>query len=142
MPSAAQLRWLKTKIAAGAEFVFSQPVFTMDDYKKLRNALEGLPLRVFTGMMPLVSHRNAVFLASGRIPGITVPADVVSSFERYPSAEDQRRFGLEQAGQLAADIAANAAGLYLIMPFGKHCYDDTVQIIRCIRNQRSMPSPG
>ncbi|MFA5323868.1 MAG: homocysteine S-methyltransferase family protein, partial [Smithella sp.] len=44
MPSAAQLRWLKTKIAAGAEFVFSQPVFTMDDYKKLRDALEGLPL--------------------------------------------------------------------------------------------------
>lgn len=139
-PNAAQIRWLKTKIDAGAEFVFSQPVFTIDDYKKLRDALEGLPLRLFPGLMPLVSHRSAVFLAGGRIPGITVPADVVSAFERYASPEDQRRFGLDQAAQLAADIAKDAAGLYLIMPFGKRCYDDTAGIIRCIRGQHSSPA--
>jgi len=135
-PIPAQVRWLKTKIDAGAEFVFSQPVFSVDDYKRLCDALNGLPIRVFPGLMPLISHRSAVFLASGRIPGITVPADVVTSFERYHDPEDQRQFGLEQACKLAAVIAEEASGLYLIMPFGKRCYDDTAQIVRFVRAQR------
>ena len=132
----AQVRWLKTKIDAGAEFVFSQPVFAVDDYKRLRDTLKGVPIRVFPGLMPLISHRSAVFLASGRIPGITVPADVVTNFERYHDPEDQRQFGIEQACKLAAVIAEDASGLYLIMPFGKRCYEDTAQIVRFIRNQR------
>jgi methionine synthase / methylenetetrahydrofolate reductase(NADPH) len=135
-PIPAQVRWLKTKIDAGAEFVFSQPVFAVDDYKRLRDALQGLPIRVFPGLMPLISHRSAVFLASGRIPGITVPTDVVTSFERYHDPEDQRQFGLEQACKLGAVIAEEASGLYLIMPFGKRCYDDTAQIVRFVRAQR------
>ena len=135
-PLPAQIRWLKTKIDAGAEFVFSQPVFAVDDYKRLRDTLKGLPIRVFPGLMPLMSHRNAVFMASGRIPGITVPADVVTSFDRYKDPEDQRQFGIEQTCKLAAVIAEDASGLYLIMPFGKRCYEDTAQIVRFIRNQR------
>ena len=135
-PIPAQIRWLKTKIEAGAEFVFTQPVFTLDDYKKLRDALAGLPIRVFPGIMPLVSHRSAVFLASGRIPGIVVPEDVVTSFVQYDSPADQRLFGLDQAGELAAGIAADASGLYLIMPFGKRCYEDAAQIIRRVKDRR------
>jgi hypothetical protein len=86
--------------------------------------------------MPLVSHRSAAFLASGRIPGIVVPEDVVSSITRYDSPEDQRRFGLDQACELAAGIAADASGLYLIMPFGKRCYEDSAHIVRHVREQR------
>jgi len=138
-PNAAQIRWLKTKIDAGAEFVFSQPVFTLDDYMKLRDALKGFPLRLFPGLMPLVSRRNAEFLAGGRIPGISVPADIVAGFERYDSPEDQRRYGLDQAGLLAAGIAKDAAGLYLIMPFGKNCYDDAARIVRHVREHRPAP---
>lgn len=135
-PIPAQIRWLRTKIDAGAEFVFSQPVFTGDDYRKLRDALSGLPIRFFPGIMPLVSHRSAAFLAGGRIPGIAVPENVVASFTRYDSPADQRRFGLDQACDLAAAIAADASGLYLIMPFGKSCYEDAAQIVRHVRHQR------
>jgi homocysteine S-methyltransferase len=141
-PIPAQTRWLRTKIDAGAEFVFSQPVFTLDDYKKLCDAVAGLPIRFFPGIMPLTSHRNAVSLASGRIPGIHVPADVVTRFEQYESPEDQRRFGLDQADELAAGISADASGLYLIMPFGKRCYEDTARIIRRIRTQRGEAVPN
>jgi homocysteine S-methyltransferase len=141
-PIPAQIRWLRTKIDAGAEFVFSQPVFTLDDYKKLCDAVAGLPIRFFPGIMPLTSHRNAVSLASGRIPGIHVPADVVTRFERYESPEDQRHFGLDQADELAAGISAHATGAYLIMPFGKRCYEDTARIIRRIRTQRGEAVPN
>ena len=133
-PVPAQIKWLRTKIDAGAEFGFSQPVFTLDDYKKLRDAMAGLPIRLFPGIMPLISHRSAAFLASGRIPGIIVPENVVAGFTRYESPADQRRHGLDQACALAEDIAAEASGLYLIMPFGKTCYEDAAEIVRHVRN--------
>ncbi len=133
-PIPPQIRWLKTKIEAGAEFVFSQPVFTLDDYKRLRDALSDLPIRFFPGVMPLSSHRSAAFLASGRIPGIVVPEHIVAAFARYEKPADQRRFGLDQACALAEGIAEEASGLYLIMPFGKSCYEDAAEIVRQIRS--------
>lgn len=135
-PIPAQIKWLQAKIDAGAEFVFSQPVFTYDDYRRLQDALAGLPIRFFPGVMPLVSRRNAAFLAGGRIPGIVVPESVVAGFDRYELPGDQRRFGLDRACELTRQIAAESAGLYLIMPFGNTCYEDAALIIRQTRNQR------
>ncbi len=85
--------------------------------------------------MPLTSQRNAAFLAGGRIPGIVVSSEVAAGFERYESPEDQRRFGLDRACELAAGIAAEASGLYLIMPFGKSCYEDAARIVREVRKR-------
>jgi homocysteine S-methyltransferase len=134
-PIPPQIRWLKAKIDAGAEFVFSQPVFTVDDFRRLQDALAGLPIRLFPGVMPLTSRRNAQFLAGGRIPGIAVPPEVAAGFDRYESLQDQRRYGLEQACELAAGIAAEASGLYLIMPFGKNCYEDAARIVREVKKR-------
>lgn len=136
-PVPAQLRWLEKKIDAGAEFVYSQPVFTIDDYRKLRDALSGLPIRFFPGLMPLISYRNASVMAGGRIPGIVVPEDIVAGFARYESPEDQRRYGLDQAAKLAAEIASDSSGLYLIMPFGKRCYEDAASIVRHVKQKRA-----
>jgi methionine synthase I (cobalamin-dependent)/5,10-methylenetetrahydrofolate reductase len=132
-PIPPQIRWLKAKIDAGAEFVFSQPVFTVDDFRRLQDALAGLSIRFFPGVMPLVSRRNAQFLAGGRIPGIVVPREIAAGFEQYESPEDQRRYGLDQACLLSAAMVREAAGLYLIMPFGKSCYEDTARIVRHVR---------
>lgn len=133
-PIPPQIKWLRAKIDAGAEFVFSQPVFTVDDFRRLQDALSELPVRLFPGVMPLTSRRNAAFLAGGRIPGIAVPPEVAVGFDRYESLRDQRRFGLDQACELAAGIAAEASGLYLIMPFGKSCYEDAARIVREVKN--------
>ena len=134
-PIPAQTRWLEKKIEAGAEFVFSQPIFTFDDFRRLRDALAGFQIRLFPGIMPLSSHRNASFLAAGRIPGIVVPEHIVNGFKHYASTEDQRRYGLDQALELAASIAAESSGLYLIMPFGKRCYEDAARIVKQVKEQ-------
>ena len=130
-----QIKWLGAKIDAGAEFVYSQPVFTLDDFRKLQDALFGLPIRLFPGLLPLISHRNALSLAGGRIPGISVPDEIVEGFARYDLPDDQRRYGLNEACKLAQAIASEARGLYLIMPFGKHCYADTAQILRRLKGK-------
>jgi homocysteine S-methyltransferase len=128
-----QVSWLRTKMEAGAEFAFSQPVFTFDDYERLRDAVAGLGIRFFPGLMPLVSRRNAEFLAGGRIPGIAVPAEVVAGFAQHESADAQRRFGMESATALACRIARESRGLYIIMPFGKRCYDETAELVRAVK---------
>jgi hypothetical protein len=84
--------------------------------------------------MPLVSRRNAEFLAGGRIPGIMVPEAVAAGFGRFVAAIDQRRHGLDQAAALARRIAADARGIYIIMPFGRNCYAETAAIVRLVRD--------
>ena len=128
-PSPSQLNWLKKKIEAGAEFIYSQPVFTAEDFRRLQDEAGSLGARLFPGLLPLMSRRNAEFFASGRIPGIRVPEAVVASLSRYASAEDQRQAGMEMALQLAEIMAADARGIYLIMPFGRSAYGDTARIV-------------
>ncbi|MDD2390928.1 MAG: homocysteine S-methyltransferase family protein [Desulfobacterales bacterium] len=132
-PEQSHLKWLGKKIDAGAEFVFSQPVFTADDVKRLLDSVSAYPIRMFPGIMPLVSRKNAEFFASGRIPGIKVPSTIADQFDRFEKAEDQRRLGLDMAAELAQVIAAEARGIYIIMPFGKNGYSETARLVRSIQ---------
>jgi methionine synthase I (cobalamin-dependent)/5,10-methylenetetrahydrofolate reductase len=135
-PAPAQIAWLKKKIEAGAEYIFSQPVFSADAFRQLQDDAGPLGARLFPGLLPLTSRRNAEFFASGRIPGIRVPEAVVAAFARYESAEDQRQVGLELALKLAEVMAAEARGIYLIMPFGKSSHEDTARIVRHLRSRK------
>jgi methionine synthase I (cobalamin-dependent)/5,10-methylenetetrahydrofolate reductase len=133
-PVPAQIAWFKKKVEAGAEFIFSQPVFSAEAFHKLRDEVEPLGARFFPGLLPLTSRRNAEFFAGGRIPGIQVPECVVSELARYDSMEDQAKAGLELAQKLAEIIRAEARGIYLIMPFGKSSHEDTARIVRHLRS--------
>jgi len=132
----AQIAWLKKKIQAGAEFVFSQPLFSAAAFRQLRDEVAPLGTRFFPGLLPLTSRRNAAFFASGRIPGIRVPDEIVQAFGRYETAEDQRQFGLELALRQAEAIAAEAEGIYLIMPFGPNAFGDTAALVRHLHAHR------
>ncbi len=129
----AHLEWLKKKKDAGAEFVFSQPVFEEDAWRRLQDRVEPLGLRLFPGLLPLLSRRSAETLAGGKIPGIRVPESVAAAFERYPDREDQRRHGLDQARRLAECIAREGRGLYLIVPFARSGAADAAHVIRGVR---------
>lgn len=135
-PVPAHLEWLRKKLEAGAEFVYSQPVFDVETFERLRDMVAPLGVRFFPGVMPLVSRRNAEFLAGGNIPGIKVPDALVESFGRFEKAEDQRRYGLDHATELSLAIARQSQGLYVIMPFGKSCYRDSAALVRAVRVAR------
>jgi methionine synthase / methylenetetrahydrofolate reductase(NADPH) len=141
-PAPAQISWLKKKIEAGAEYVFSQPVFSAEAFRQLQDGAGPLGARLFPGLLPLMSRRNAEFFASGRIPGIRVPEAVVTAFAPYESAGDQRQVGMELALKLAEVMAAEARGVYLIMPFGKSSHEDTARIVRHLRSLRQANAPG
>ncbi len=116
---AGQTRWLAQKLEAGAELVFSQPVFSREDYQKAGEAFQsvaGPSARFLPGLFPLAGRRQVSFLRSGKIPGIAIPDAVAARFDRYEKTEDQAQCGLELALELAREFAAGS-GLYLILPF-------------------------
>ena len=57
---------------AGAEFAVTQPVFDTDQLERVPRARRAFRIPVVAGIWPLVSVRNAEFLAN-EVPGVTVP---------------------------------------------------------------------
>ncbi len=132
-PDTSHIEWLRRKVDAGAEFVFSQPVFDFDEFRRLQDSVAPLGIRLFPGILPIVSARNAQLLAGGNVPGIRVPDELVAGFDRFESAADQRRFGLDHATELACRVASGAHALYIIMPFGRRCYSDSAELVQTVR---------
>lgn len=128
-----QLRWLRRKVEAGAGFCFSQPVYLKEDAERLYEKAASWGIRIFTGILPITSVRNADFLASGRIPGISVPAPILELFHEARSPAEAKSLGLRLAEDLIAGLAGVAQGFYLILPFGKTRYEDTARLVRQAR---------
>jgi homocysteine S-methyltransferase len=139
-PDPSHIEWLRRKVDAGSEFVFSQPVFDFDEFRRLQDSVGPLGLRLFPGILPIVSARNALFLAGGNVPGIRVPDALVAGFARFECAADQRKFGLDQATDLACRVVPAARALYLIMPFGRRCYADSAALVRAVRSAPRDPA--
>ncbi|MCC7134082.1 MAG: bifunctional homocysteine S-methyltransferase/methylenetetrahydrofolate reductase [Gemmatimonadales bacterium] len=80
-----EVRRLAWKVEAGAEFAITQPVFDLAQLDRFLAAVESFRLPIIAGIWPLVSLRNAEFLAN-EVPGVTVPAEVL---ERMRVASDK-----------------------------------------------------
>jgi methionine synthase / methylenetetrahydrofolate reductase(NADPH) len=115
---AGQLRKLEKKLAAGARFVQTQPVFDPAVLERLLAATRPYAVPLLVGLMPLVSERNAEFLHN-EVPGIVLPADVRQRM-RGTSGVAGVRAGMEICRELlSAGKAAGVGGYYLIPPFGR-----------------------
>ena len=63
---------LYEKMAAGADFVMTQPFFDMNLLDKTLELVGGFHLPVLMGILPLQNGRHAEFLHN-EVPGITIP---------------------------------------------------------------------
>jgi homocysteine S-methyltransferase len=124
-----QLRRLEKKIAAGARYVQTQPVYDLELLDRLiaRTAPFGIP--VLVGILPLVSERNAEFLHN-EVPGITL-SPAVRQRMRGKSGEEGVREGMAIARELIAAGAGRVGGWYLMPPFGK--VELAVELLEFIR---------
>lgn len=125
-----QLRKLEKKIAAGAKFVQTQPVYDVATLTRLTQETEALQIPVLVGIMPLVSERNAEFLHN-EVPGIHLPESVRARM-RGKSGDTGINEGLAIAEELiAAGNASGLGGYYLIPPFGR--VEMAIALIKKIR---------
>jgi homocysteine S-methyltransferase len=113
-----QLRKLEKKLAAGARFVQTQPVFTAMVLERLLAATRRFDVPVLVGLMPLVGERNAEFLHN-EVPGIVLPEEVRQRMRGTGGAAGVRT-GMAICRELiAAGEKLGAGGYYLIPPFGR-----------------------
>lgn len=113
-----QAERLRRKIAAGARFVQSQPIYDPAILFAALEANRDCTIPFLPGIMPLVSERNAEYL-NNEVPGITVP-DAVRARMKGLEKEAGAREGLKIAREFIDATIDAVGGYYLIPPFGKH----------------------
>ena len=108
----AEAKKTARKVDAGTCFVMTQPVYEAERAHEILDLLEPLGVKVFIGVMPLVSERNAEFLHN-EVPGINVPEGVREAM-RGKSGAAGREQGMALARELIDGFAARSRALYLI----------------------------
>jgi homocysteine S-methyltransferase len=116
-----EIRHLRDKVAAGAEAVFTQPVFHPGTLERFLAATEEIPLPVFVGLLPLTSFRNAEFLHN-EVPGMSIPEAVRERMRSARDAQEARRIGIAVAREVLtwARQSPRIRGAYVMPPFGRY----------------------
>jgi methionine synthase I (cobalamin-dependent)/5,10-methylenetetrahydrofolate reductase len=110
-----QVQRLERKVAAGAQFAMTQPVFDVDRVKEMKRRTEHLGIPIFTGVWPLLNARQAEFLHH-EVPGIIV-ADSVRAEMAALDDRAQREYGMRLAERIITATLEHFPGVYLITPF-------------------------
>jgi homocysteine S-methyltransferase len=129
----AQTEWLKRKVQAGAEYVFTQPMFLLQDFQAMKEATASLDIPIFIGIFPIVSAKQVSYLRSGKIPGIVIPDRIAERIQSFADQADQLKAGMEIAETLIQQIRKQCDGFYLIMPFHPDTFSLTAGLLRMIR---------
>lgn len=126
----SQVNRLERKVAAGAQYAMTQPVFDIRLIEETKKWTQHLNIPVFVGVWPLLSGRQAEFLHN-EVPGIVVPDSVRAEMAGAEGLEGRAR-GVRLAKEIVAGTLAHYDGLYLITPF-LH-YDTTVELAEFARS--------
>jgi methionine synthase I (cobalamin-dependent)/5,10-methylenetetrahydrofolate reductase len=122
----SQVKKLESKLAAGAQYVMTQPVFDLELAQRTVARLKPLGVPIFLGVMPLLSSRNAEFLHN-EVPGIKIAEPLRERLRMCADDPAATRIGLEVAREMR-DVALEAfGGVYLITPFLR--YDVSVELL-------------
>lgn len=114
----SEIKRVQKKMEAGAEFFLTQPVFTAEDAERLRRVKEETGARILCGIMPLVSHKNALFMKN-EISGVNVTDEVIERYPENADREDGENVGVELAKEMIAATRDFADGYYFSFPFNR-----------------------
>ena len=112
-----EVRRFHEKVAAGAEYAITQPVFDPDALLVFLDKVQHLGTPMLAGIWPLASLRNAQFLQN-EVPGVTIPEETMARMAAYSTKEDQRRTGIEIAREAVIRVRDRVAGIQVSAPFG------------------------
>ena len=106
---------LERKIAAGADYIMTQPVYDPLLMERIADATRHLNVPIFIGIMPLASGRNAEYLHN-EVPGIQLSDEVRRRMSGLEGPAG-RAEGVAIAKELLDAAMALFNGIYLITPF-------------------------
>jgi homocysteine S-methyltransferase len=115
-----ELKRFTWKVEAGAEYAITQPVFDVEQLETFLAKLDSNRIPIVAGIWPLVSHRNAEFLAN-EVPGVTVPPHIIERMRRAneKSKEHGVQEGIAIAREMLERVRPSVQGVQVSAPFGK-----------------------
>lgn len=115
-----EIKRLAWKVEAGAEFAVTQPVFDIQQLDRFLKAAEGFQIPIVGGIWPLVSLRNAEFLAN-EVPGVTVPDEILQRMRRASELgrEEALAEGVTIAREMLREVRDRLSGAQVSAPLGR-----------------------
>jgi methionine synthase I (cobalamin-dependent)/5,10-methylenetetrahydrofolate reductase len=135
-----EMRVLRKKIIAGADFALTQPVYQPHaprDFLQAYAARYGpLEIPILVGVLPLYSERHAAFLHN-EVPGIDIPEAFQDRIARAGSNAPEE--GVKLAIELLQALANVVQGAYIMPAFGR--YDLAADVIEAVVQPVSKAAP-
>ena len=113
-----EIKRVKRKMEAGAQFFFTQPVFCKEDAEKVRKIKEETGARILCGIMPLISRRNALFMKN-EIAGIAVTDELIARYPEKGTREEGEAVGVAIAREVMDYTKDFVDGYYFSFPFNR-----------------------
>ncbi len=130
-----EIKLVRKKVLAGADFFLSQPVFCPRCAKTFLKTYEDtygpLEVPILAGLLPLASDRHARFLHN-EVPGISIPEPLQERLRK--AGTDGAKVGVKIAEELVEEIKDFAQGIYIMSQFNR--FDLVAEIIADIRQNQ------
>jgi methionine synthase I (cobalamin-dependent)/5,10-methylenetetrahydrofolate reductase len=135
-----ELRRFAWKVEAGAEWAITQPVFDLDQLDRFLERTEQFRIPIVAGIWPLVSLRNAEFLAN-EVPGVSVPNEVLERMRRASAAGKEAALaeGVKISREMLTAVAERVQGVQVSAPLGR--VPVALEVIEAAPIE-PVPSPG
>lgn len=113
----AELNRCVEKVGNGADFLYSQPLFSDQAVNHFAKARRKLDCALYAGILPFVSYKNAVFL-NNEVVGISIPTDTLDSLKNKNQGET-RDMSLQFCRNMMERVYDDTDGFYIMVPMKK-----------------------
>jgi 5,10-methylenetetrahydrofolate reductase len=127
---ALELDRIRRKIEAGADFIMTQPIYRKSDLTDFLDEMEGSPVPLLVGIMPLHSSKHAEYLHN-EVPGISIPKHIREAMSK--AGEEGAKVGLQLAEELLEELRPIIQGTYLVPSFGR--YEDMAALVTRLKSK-------
>jgi methionine synthase / methylenetetrahydrofolate reductase(NADPH) len=123
-----EIRRFEFKVAAGAEYAVTQPVFDIRLLENFLKRIEHCRIPVVAGIWPLVSVRNAEFMKNEL--RVSVPDGILERMARAATPELARAEGVAIAREMLVAVRQTVQGAQISAPQGR--YSSAVDVLEAL----------
>jgi methionine synthase I (cobalamin-dependent)/5,10-methylenetetrahydrofolate reductase len=123
-----EIRRFEYKVAAGAEYAVTQPVFDLRLLETFLKRIEHCRIPVVAGIWPLVSVRNAEFMKNEL--RVSVPDSILERMAKAPTPDAARAEGVAIAREMLLAVRHTVQGAQISAPQGR--YSSAVDVLEAL----------
>ncbi|MDB5081474.1 MAG: metF-2 [Chloroflexi bacterium] len=130
-----EIERLRKKLAAGAQFIMTQPVFNPATLSETLAQVGEIKVPVLAGIMLLHNYKHAEYMYH-EVPGIVVPDSILKRMQS--AGEKGMQEGLKVAIEVVEEIRPLIQGVYIMPSHNK--YEASAELVKLLRSETFQPA--